>query len=312
MKDKKCAFIINPIAGNGYAGKYVGKVREVIKKNDLNAQIVLTEKKRHATELTEKFVKDGYECIIPVGGDGTVNEVAQAMVGQKNVTMGVVSAGTGNDFIQILGFSDLFTDRDWDILLEGNTIEMDVGNCNGNYFLNGMGLGFDAQVAAENYNESDEVKKGSQLKYWRQVIKTIFLYKEKNMITQTNGNEHETKCFINTVSNGRRFGGDFFLTPKAIANDGLLDVCMIDELSILKRLSILLKVPKGTHIEDPKVNYYQTDKLVITFDHEVPHHLDGELFYASRYEVDILPRALRIIYNPYGDHYLNDGAMGTS
>lgn len=305
MKNKKCAFIINPIAGNGYAGKYAEKVRAVVKKHNLNAQIVLTEKKGHATELAGRFLHDGYQCFIPVGGDGTVNEVAQAVVGKKDITLGVVSAGTGNDFIQILGFSDLFTDRDWEILLEGNTIEMDVGRCNGNYFLNGMGLGFDAQVAAENYEDTDGVKKGSALKYWRHIIKTIFLYEEKNMITRANGGTLETKCFINTVSNGRRFAGGFFLTPKAVANDGLLDICMIDELSILKRLAILLKVPKGTHIDDPKINYYNADRLVLEFDHEVPHHLDGELFFAGRYEVDILPKSLRVIYNPYGRHFFN-------
>ena len=306
MKDKKCVFIVNPVAGNGYAGTYVGKVREIVEKNNLNAQVVLTEKKGHATELAGSFLKDGYQYFIPVGGDGTVNEVSQAIVGKKDVALGVVSAGTGHDFIQILGFSDLFTDRDWEILLEGNTIGMDVGNCNGNYFLNGMGLGFDAQVAAENFEDTQEVKKGSVLKYWRHIIKTIFLYKEKNMVTKTNGEKHETKCFINTVANGRRFAGDFFLTPKAIANDGLLDVCMIDELSIMKRLAILLKVPKGTHIEDGKVNYYQTDKLEIEFDHEVPHHLDGELYFASKYEVGILPRSLQVIYNPYGNHFFNE------
>jgi len=305
MKNKKCVFILNPIAGNGYAGRYVGKVREVIETYKLNAQIVFTERKRHATELAEAFYNDGYRCFITVGGDGTVNETAQGIVGKSDATLGVVSAGTGNDFIQILGFSDLFTDKDWEILLEGNTIEMDVGNCNGNYFLNGMGLGFDAQVAVENYDASEAVKKGSQLKYWRQVIKTIFLYKEKNMTTHTNGDKYETKCFINTVSNGRRFGGDFFLTPKAIANDGLLDVCMIDELSIIKRLAILLKVPKGAHLEDEKVNYYQTDKLILEFDQEVPHHLDGELFSSKRYEISILPKVLNVIYNPYGNHYFD-------
>ncbi|MBW2365446.1 MAG: diacylglycerol kinase family lipid kinase [Deltaproteobacteria bacterium] len=306
MKDKKCVFIINPTAGSGYAGKYAEKVRDVINKHNLDAQMVLTEKKGHATELAGKFLNDGYQYFLSVGGDGTVNEVAQAIVGKSDVTLGVVSAGTGNDFIQILGFSDLFTDRDWEILLEDNIIEMDVGKCNGNYFLNGMGLGFDAQVAAENFKDTSEGKEGSALRYWKHIIKTIFLYKEKNMITKTNGETNETKCFINTVANGRRFAGDFYLTPKAVANDGLLDVCMIDELSIMKRLGILLKVPKGTHIEDPKVNYYQTDKLLIEFDHDVPHHLDGELFFASTYEVDILPKAMKIIYNPHGNHFFND------
>jgi diacylglycerol kinase family enzyme len=147
MKDKKCVFIVNPIAGNGYAGRYIQKVEGIVEEYNLNAQIVLTEKKRHATELADTFYNEGYRCFIAVGGDGTANETAQAIVGKSDVTLGVVSAGTGNDFIQILGFSDLFTDKDWEILLEGNTIDMDVGNCNGNYFLNGMGLGFDAQVA---------------------------------------------------------------------------------------------------------------------------------------------------------------------
>lgn len=306
MKDKKCVFIINPVAGNGYAGRYVGKVREVIEKQNLNAHIVFTEKKRHATELANNFYDDGCRCFITVGGDGTINEVAQAIVGKKDVTFGVVSAGTGNDSIQILGFSDLFTDRDWEILLEGNKIKMDVGDCNGNYFLNGMGLGFDAQVAAENYDESGEVKREGAFKYWRQIVKTLFLYKEKNMITHANGKKHETKCFINTVANGRRFGGDFFITPKAVANDGLLDVCMVDEMSIFKRIDIFLKTPKGAHIEDKKVNYYQTDALIIEFDQEVPYHLDGEIFYASRLEVNVLPQILEIIYNPYGKHYFND------
>ena len=78
------------------------------------------------------------------------------------------------------------------------------------------------------------------------------------MKVTSGGDHHETDCFINTISIGRRFAGGFFLTPKAIANDGLLDVCSIKKLNLFQRFRIFLKVPKGEHITDKKVNYYQT------------------------------------------------------
>ncbi len=117
------------------------------------------------------------------------------------------------------------------------------------------------------------------------------------------GNKSETDCFINTIGNGRRFAGGFFLTPEAVANDGLLDVCSIKKLSLPQRLKILLMVPKGTHINDKKVNYYQTEKLSLEFPSEVPFHVDGELYFSQHFEIGIMPGALNIIYNPEGNHF---------
>ena len=105
---------------------------------------------------------------------------------------------------------------------------------------------------------------------------------------------------------GRRFAGSFLLTPKAVANDGLLDVCMIRKLNLLQRLKILTMVPKGTHIQDHKVDYYQTESLSIDFGKKVPFHVDGELFFDSKFVVNILPAALNIIYNPVGAHFFNE------
>ena len=149
--------------------------------------------------------------------------------------------------------------------LTGTLIAMDAGSCNGMIFLNGMGLGFDAQVAAENYTEPGKVKRGSKYKYIWHIIKTLLFFREKRMTVITGTDRHETDCFINTIANGRRFAGGFFLTPKAIANDGLLDVCMIKKLSLFERFSILLKVPEGKHITDRRVNYYQTQALILNF-----------------------------------------------
>lgn len=180
---------------------------------------------------------------------------------------------------------------------------MDAGDVNGHIFLNGMGLGFDAQVAAENYTEPGEVKRGGAHKYIWHIVKTLLFFREKRMTVINGGTHDETDCFINTIAIGRRFAGSFFLTPKAVANDGLLDVCSIKRLNLLQRFNILLKVPKGNHIKDKKVNYYQTTGLNIEFTEEVPFHVDGELNFSKKFTVRILPGAFSIIYNPDGNHF---------
>jgi diacylglycerol kinase (ATP) len=301
---KEWVFIVNPTAGNNYAITLIPKIKEEIEKHQIDADIVLTERKGHATELAEKYINSGSRYIVAVGGDGTMNEIAKAMVNNPGVIFGIIPAGTGNDFIQILGFPNRFEEKHWDVFFKRTLTKLDVGSCNGIPFFNGMGLGFDAEVAAQNYVDEGTVKKGGKDKYIWHIVKTLLFFKEKKMKVITSTYQYETNCFINTISVGRRFAGSFFLTPKAIANDGLLDVCMIDKLSLLQRFKILLMVPKGTHIFNKKVNYYQSNKIDLEFFKRVPFHVDGELYYSSTFDVKIIPGALNAIYNPEGDHFL--------
>jgi len=298
---EKWGFIVNPIAGNGYAGQHLDDVKRMIDKYAINADLMVTEGVGHATKLAADFIEKGYKYIAPVGGDGTISEAAQAVVGHDDVVFGPVSMGTGNDFIQIVGFSDHFTEKDWEIYFQKNTIRMDVGQCNDHYFLNGMGLGFDAEVAAQNYSEGS-LKKGGKDKYLWHILKTLVTYREHPMTVLNNGKSEKFNCFINTISIGRRFAGAYFLTPQAIANDGLLDVCLIKELRFLQRFKIFTMVPTGSHLKHPQVQYLKTDALNLEFDKKVPHHMDGELFFASRYKIKVLPQKLNIIYNPDGKH----------
>ena len=304
-QNKKWVFIINPIAGNGFALSLVAKIKEMISKYNLEAELAYTTKQGHATELSKQYAEDGYNYIIGVGGDGTINEIASPLIFKKDIIIGLIAGGTGNDFIQVTGFPGRFEERDWEMFFKANVIPMDVGQCNGKIFLNGMGLGFDAQVAAENYTEPGTVKRGGKHKYIWHILKTLLFFKEKKMIVFSDGKKSETDCFINTVANGRRFAGGFFLTPKGIANDGLLDVCSIKRLSLPQRLKILLMVPKGTHINNEKVNYYLTEKLSLEFPSEVPFHVDGELYFSKHFEVGVMPGVLNIIYNPEGNHFFN-------
>jgi diacylglycerol kinase (ATP) len=305
-KEKWC-FIVNPTSGGGSGKLLIPELETQLADRSLDASILITERHDHAIELSRRSLENGCSHIIAVGGDGTMNEVARPLIGQQGVTTGLVPAGTGNDFIQILGFADRFSEAQWDIFFRQTTIRMDVGEVNGLYFLNGMGLGFDAQVAAENYVEPGEVAKGhGKGKYIWHIVKTLLFYKECKVTITSRDQQEESDCFINTISVGRRFAGSFFLTPEAIANDGLLDVCMIRKLNLLQRFKILSMVPKGSHISDNKVDYYKTDKISVDFGEKVPFHVDGELHFDTTFEVSILPSALNIIYNPQGKHFFND------
>lgn len=299
----KWIFIVNPIAGNGYAATIVPLLGEMIRKYAVDGEVVLTERPGHAAELSESYCERGFRYIIGVGGDGTLNEIARPLIGRRDIITGIIPAGTGNDFVQILGFPGRFSENDWEVFFRQNTIGMDTGNVNGKIFLNGMGLGFDAQVAAENYTEPGKVKRGGAHKYIWHIVKTLLFFRERSVIINENGCKRETDCFINTVSIGRRFAGGFYLTPEAIANDGLLDVCMIRKLNLFHRFRILLKVPGGKHITDRRVNYYRVAETGLEFKEEVPFHVDGELNYAREFRITIIPGGVNIIYNPSGNHF---------
>ena len=301
--EDKWVFIVNPVAGNGYAKTSIPVIREMTLKYKIDAEIKITEYPGHASLISQEYCRKGFRYIIGVGGDGTINEVAAPLSGLKNVILGAVPAGTGNDLIQIMGFPGRFTEKEWEILFRHPTIRIDAGEVNGKLFLNGMGLGFDAQVASENYVEPGKVKKGGAHKYIWHIIKTLLFFREKKMIIINDGQRNETDCFINTVSNGRRFAGGFFLTPGALADDGLLDVCSIKRLNLFHRFRLLLKVPKGKHIYDKRVRYFKTASLDIEFPEEVPFHVDGELNFSQRFSIRIIPGAFNVIYNPDGNHF---------
>lgn len=301
----KWAFIVNPVAGNGFANKLLPVLEKKIKEKDITADIFITEYPGHATELSARAAANGYKYIVGAGGDGTINEIAKPLIGNLNTTLGIIPSGTGNDFIQILGFPNRFGDEEWDVFFKAYEKQLDTGVCNGFVFLNGVGIGFDAEVAACNYTKDGKVRSGGGKKYIWHIVKTLLFFKEKKMIYVNGDLKNETDCFINTIANGRRFAGGFFLTPEAIADDGLLDVCMIKKLNLAERFYLLMKVPEGSHITDRRVSYKQVPEIKLSFPCEVPFHADGELHFAKDFEVRAIPLSLNIIYNPYGKHFFS-------
>lgn len=299
------AFIVNPVAGNGYGASCFQTVKDMMARHGASGEVVLTRAKGHAAELSARFAEKGFPVVVGVGGDGTMSEVSGPLVGRRGVLFGAVAAGTGNDFIHILGFPDRFADGDWAALFARTSTAMDVGMCNGKHFINGMGLGFDAQVAWMNYHMENggEVRKGSASKYMWHIVKTIFQYREKDMLLSLDGKSERRKCFVNTIANGRRLAGGLYLTPKAVADDGLLDVCLMEPLSIPRRFGELVSVMRKTHLDDAVVHYHQCARIEAEFDEEVPAHLDGEVIAGRRFAIETVRGALSVIYNPAADHF---------
>jgi len=301
----KWHFIVNPIAGNRFGATMVPVIEKKIKEFGINGTVVTTEYKGHAEELSRNALKNGFNHIIAVGGDGTFNETVRPLIGNMNIVAGIIPAGTGNDYCQIPGFPNRFSEKDWEVFFSANIITQDVGIVNETIFLNGLGIGFDAEVAAQNYTGGGKVRKGGADKYIWHIVKTLLFFREKKMLVDNDGEKIETECFINTVAIGRRFAGAFFLTPKAVANDEMLDVCSIRRINLFHRFRLLLKVPGGTHIKDKRVNYFRTRALDLEFPVEVPYHVDGELFFDKTFNIRIIPQSLRVIFNPAGNHFFN-------
>lgn len=297
MSEYKWACIVNPVAGNGYAGSHIEAVKEGIGKIDSQAPVVLTERPGHAAAITEDLLSKGYDTILVAGGDGTVHEAGSVLVDRKDAVLGIISSGTGNDYNYLAGFPERFKAEQWEAIKKRNVSQFDVGVCNGQYFFNGMGLGFDAAMTAESHADRERTGKSGKGRYTWIILKTLLGYRETGRKMVIDGAASERTSFLTTVAIGKRFAGSYHLTPRAVADDGLLDICDIDPLSLPDRLNILLKVPGGRHLDHKAVNYINGRTCLFEFAEDVPAHLDGELIFSRRFDISIKEKSLNIITN---------------
>lgn len=293
----KWACIVNPVAGGGYAAENLDLIKKKLKGIDPEAPLKVTERPGHASEVAAQYVKEGYDSILVAGGDGTVHEVGSVLVDREDMALGIISAGTGNDYNYLAGFPERFEEKHWTALKERKTRTFDVGICNGQYFFNGMGLGFDAAMTAASHTDREKTGKSGKGRYTQIILKTLVGYREEGRTMIKDGSTEERTSFLTTIAVGRRFAGSYHLTPRAIPDDGLLDICDVGRLSLPQRLNILTKVPRGTHLSHRSVHYSNCRTCRFEFEKEVPAHLDGELIFSKIFDVSIKERCLNIITN---------------
>ena len=284
-------FIVNPASGRG-KGLGVGReLEERLQYLNLDYQVLYTKAPGHAIELAQT-AKEKFECVVAVGGDGTLNEVVNGL-GQSGCTLGLLPVGSGNDFARAVSLETKL-DVALNKLLRGRIRAVDLGKVNERYFHNGVGVGFDAHVV----HTSLKVKRlrGNAI-YLYSVLRTLFKYRPVSLAMQFNNQTHTNDYFMVTVGNGMSLGGGFLLTPDAQIDDGLFDLCLIQNMPMPSVLRNLLKVYSGKHKEDPRVEIVRTENLKIQSQEPFAVHVDGELLGMdlTALNVEIIPKALNVI-----------------
>jgi diacylglycerol kinase (ATP) len=243
-----------------------------------------------AEALARRAVEEGFARIVAAGGDGTVSQVANGLVG-SNATLGVLPMGSVNVFAMELGLPLHNLQRCWDIIEDTNLRLVDMPSANEKYFVQLAGVGLDAQVVKEtslafkrNFGPLSYLISAAQIAA-RQPPK-LFIESEHTSV--------EEGSFV-LVGNGRLYGGPFPFFKQAVIDDGLFDVVVFKRLGYLEIIRYLQDVVFSSDIKVPEIEYFQTRQLRITSEQDVPLELDGELAGNCPVDFRIRKRALRVL-----------------
>jgi len=282
--------ICNPIAGSGRGEKIGRQVKDYLHDHGIPCRLILTETPGHATDLARAARDAGADTVLAVGGDGTVLEVAQGLIGSR-VPLGIVPAGTGNDFIKTIGVPM----KPMDALrytLEHDPKPTDAGEVNGRIFLNEIGTGFDVSVL-EYALKAKKYCRGL-LPYLYGVIKTLFRFKPVPITLSVDGEEAETHdAFVAGVANGGVIGGGIRIAPEAKCDDGLLDVVIVEKIKKSKLIFRLLGLMRGRILSFPETRFVRARAVSFSAP-GMRLNVDGEIMDDARVSARILPGALMI------------------
>lgn len=286
----KLHFIFNPIAGSGASNKAFAQMEQLLKERGVAYSVVRSDYAGHANELARAAIQEGHECIVAVGGDGTVREVAQEMIDTK-VPMGVLPCGTGNDMARALHIPQDPAEA-LEILLNNDACPMDAATANGKLFFNVGGFGFDVDtlINTERYKK----RFSGMTAYLLGLFRALIGLKLRHVRVTTPEQTFEQNALVVAVCNGTHFGGGMHVAPLADPTDGLLDVCIIRDVTRLTVLSVLAKFVKGKHVGLPIVSYFKTREITVLSEPESRLQLDGEIVSGTPVTFSIRPGALLV------------------
>lgn len=282
--------IVNPWAGRGTGARLLPSLPALLE--GLPCSIVTTEGPRHATELAAAAAREGVEAVVACGGDGTVLEVLNGLVG-SSATLAVLPIGSGNDFIKPLGIPrDLHAAVR--LLHDGTVRRIDVGRTGHTCFGNGLGIGFDARVAIETRHFPR--LRGFPL-YLAALWRAVWRYRPCPMRVRIDGEKVEGRFLMLAVANGRCLAANFWLTPEAEMDDGLFDLCLVRAMPLPLFFYHLPKVTRGRHTHLSEVYMARARHVTVESATPLPVHADGEILSegTTTLEVEILPKAVGVL-----------------
>ncbi len=301
--DLKAHIVLNPYAGRWKGAKLYHKIMKYAKLLRYLDKFQLTTAPGEAIKIARET---SAELVVAAGGDGTVNEVVNGILqsGSEKL-LGVIPIGSGNDFARMLNLKPFKIKLALESIKKRKVVTSDAGliqfltadgKLGERFFINGVGIGFDATTA----DESRKIKhlRGIPL-YLLALLKTLSKYESPEMEVYIDGKLVKDRIFLVAIGNGASAGGGFLLTPHAKIDDALLDVCVVNDLSILRILQVLPTVLKGKHIHYPEVRMFKAREIEIRSNSNLTMHADGEILGTSLrwIKISIIPSAVEVISN---------------
>ena len=293
MSERVCV-IVNPASRRGHGAQRLPLVRKEFAAVGVH-DVRTTVAPRDEIALARQAIAEGVTTIVACGGDGTISNVANAIVASgADVRLALIAAGTGNDSYKTVGAPALDIAKTAKLAVEGGDVRVDVGQIEDKYFLNVTGFGFDMAVLEDI--QTIRWLKGPAL-YNYSALRQLMFYRGVGIDIATNGHRRSAHHLMLIIANARHFGGTFKIAPQASLTDGLLDAVSFHDATPLTRLSLFGAAIAGTHAKRPQVKVEQGDRFTLRFESPPPYETDGEYNVArsSTVVVKCVPGALRVV-----------------
>ncbi len=287
----KSCFIFNPRSGHNLRNSYLlHRARDFIAEHRLDGTVVTTEGPRHATLLAERALARGCGLIVAIGGDGTMNEVASALVG-TDAALGLVPCGSGNGLGRHLGIPGPGRGA-FQTLIDGTPRTIDTGLANGIPFFNAMGVGFDAEIS----HRFNRLAKRGFAAYFQTTFKAFFRFRAETYTIRSADAAVRTRAFIVSVANSDQYGNDCFIAPGAQVDDGRLDVTVLRNLDVFNAVPLAVRLFTGSIDGSPSVRRMRGTEFTIERSAGGLLHTDGETHVTGPViSVSVRPRSLHIM-----------------
>jgi len=287
----KVRFIFNPHSGSNRRNPHLrDKAAEFIAHCGWDGRVVSTERPRHATELARAAVDEGCDLVVAIGGDGTMNEVASALVNTP-ATFGLIPCGSGNGLGRHLGIPRAGRGA-FRALHDGAVTVIDAGKVNQHLFFCAAGTGFEALIAERFAMLTSRGFAG----YLRESARAWWSYRPERYTIHHAGGTEALEAFTLAIANSSQYGNNAYIAPDASVADGRLDVVAVPHVNIFRAVPLAVRLFHGSINRVPDVRHFQGSEFVIERAKPGWMHTDGEpRAETSRLEVSVLPHSLRVM-----------------
>ncbi len=287
---KKLLFIVNPKSGTRSKERTFDLIGQHISAERYDHQVVFTQARGHATELSRQAVIDGVDYVVAVGGDGTVNETAQGLI-HTSAAMGIIPMGSGNGLARHLQVP-LDAVAALRFLNRAQIMLMDSATLNEKPFFCTAGVGFDAYIGLK----FDQKKKRGFRTYVRTTLNEFITYRPEAYRLTINGVVTEQNAFLVSFANAAQYGNDAFISPEASVRDGKIDVCLLDPFPVPMAFTLGLKLFNRTLHQSKYLHVQQVTEATLERQGPAPVHLDGEpMIMEEKLIVKLLPSSLKVL-----------------